>query len=255
MIKLEREVAFKALVGSHNYNLSTPESDKDYKVFVIPTFEDLYFSKQYSNNTVGDKADYDYHDIRKLVSLFWKSNVNFIEVLYSNDVVHSEDYLIQTFIKAIYKKRDEIVTMNLPYLYRACKGMYFNKMKQLDKGTESTHHLVERYGYSTKEAMHVYRILDFIERFYNNDFTDFKQAIEYTENERKFMLGIKNGSYTRDQFITLVNDKFNTFESLEDAYVMDQPENEKVKQWLENWIYDLVQTEMKYGQRERNSRF
>ena len=39
-----RTVAFKSLVGSHNYNLNTPESDKDYKVFVLPkqiVFEEI----------------------------------------------------------------------------------------------------------------------------------------------------------------------------------------------------------------------
>ena len=42
-----RNVAFKALVGSHNYNLNTSDSDKDYKLFVIPTLDDLYFNKSF----------------------------------------------------------------------------------------------------------------------------------------------------------------------------------------------------------------
>ena len=47
-----RETVFKALVGSHNYNLADKNSDKDYKVFVLPTFEDLYNGVQYSKQTV-----------------------------------------------------------------------------------------------------------------------------------------------------------------------------------------------------------
>ena len=39
-----RKFAFKSLVGSHNYNLNIETSDKDYKVFVFPTFDDLYFN-------------------------------------------------------------------------------------------------------------------------------------------------------------------------------------------------------------------
>lgn len=37
-----RIVVLKALVGSHNYNLNTESSDKDYKYFVLPTLDDLY---------------------------------------------------------------------------------------------------------------------------------------------------------------------------------------------------------------------
>ena len=38
----DRQWLIKALVGSHNYNLNTETSDKDYKVFVLPTFNELY---------------------------------------------------------------------------------------------------------------------------------------------------------------------------------------------------------------------
>ena len=77
-----RKELFRALVGSHNYN-NTPESDKDYKIFIAPTFDDLYFNKQFSNSIIGETEDYDIHDIRKVSHLWWKANVNFIEVLFS----------------------------------------------------------------------------------------------------------------------------------------------------------------------------
>ena len=54
-----RKFAFKSLVGSHNYNLNIETSDKDYKVFVFPTFDDLYFNKSYSKSCIGETEDYD----------------------------------------------------------------------------------------------------------------------------------------------------------------------------------------------------
>ena len=39
----------KFLVGSHNYNLNTEESDKDWKVFLYPSFDNLY------NNTYNTR--------------------------------------------------------------------------------------------------------------------------------------------------------------------------------------------------------
>ena len=34
-----REIMLKSSVGSVNYNLVTADSDKDYKFFVMPTFD------------------------------------------------------------------------------------------------------------------------------------------------------------------------------------------------------------------------
>lgn len=236
---MSRQVVFKALVGSHNYNLSTPESDKDYKVFVLPTFDDLYHNKQYSKSTIGDVADYDYHDVRKLANLFWKSNVNFIEVLYSTDIVMSGIEYIDNYINQIYKIKHELVTMNLPYLYKACKGMYLNKIKYLDKGTEGTKHLVEKYNYDSKQALHAYRILDFIIRFAETDFNDFGNAMTYDNTGREFMLSIKDGKYNKDEYLGLVENKMKEFEKLEDVY-LNQQANLDVKDALESIIYNLV---------------
>ena len=61
-----REVVIKAVVGSHNYNLNTENSDEDFKYFVMPTFEDLYKGKFFSYSTQSDELDYTVHDIRKL---------------------------------------------------------------------------------------------------------------------------------------------------------------------------------------------
>lgn len=170
----DRKVVFKALVGSHNYNLNDETSDKDWKYFVLPTFDDLYEGKMFSTSKVGTEEDYDVHDIRKLGDLFWKANVNFLEVLYSKEFefgkIIDERQSLKLgdiwLIQEIFELRESIVTMNLPYLYSACKGMYHEKMKRLTKGTEGTQHLVDKYGYDTKQALHAYRILDFIVRFH-----------------------------------------------------------------------------------------
>lgn len=77
---MEHKEIFRALVGSHNYNLNTETSDYDYKVFVAPTFDDLYFNKQYSKSIIGEEQDLDIHDVRKVSNLWWKANVNFLEV-------------------------------------------------------------------------------------------------------------------------------------------------------------------------------
>lgn len=87
----ERLWVFKSLVGSVNYNLHTETSDMDYKVFVIPSFDDLYFSRVYSESISTEEEDLEIHDIRKLDKMLYKSNVNFLEILFSEEIIINEE--------------------------------------------------------------------------------------------------------------------------------------------------------------------
>lgn len=177
----ERVELFRAIVGSHNYNLNTKISDKDYKVFILPTFNDLYFGECFSKTYISEKEDFDYHDIRKLSNLLWKSNVNFMEVLFSNEITINEKLKKESIEKLqnIFSYKEDIARMNLPYLYNSCLGMSNSKQKIIDKGTSNTKYLVDRYGYDTKAAMSSIRILDFLIRYCKNNFESFQNAIRY----------------------------------------------------------------------------
>lgn len=242
----------RALVGSHNYNLNTPESDKDYKVFVIPTFDDLYFNRQFSKTYIGETEDLDVHDIRKLNTLLWKSNINFLEVLFSDDIVFNKDKKIlpiRTLFQAIFSMKDDIARMNIPYLWNACIGMHITKKKQIDKGTEGTNHLVEKYGYDTKQAMHSLRVLMVLRRFAENNFTDFKEAITFKDSteDRELLLNIKNGHYSREEIAKLLDDYLlfikSNFEEKYLTYPVDNDTNEK----LLKLVKDIVTVVLIHG--------
>ena len=77
--------------------------------------------------------------------------------------------------------------------------------------------LVEKYGYDTKQAVHAWRILDFLRAFADNEFTDFKAAIWYSEDniKRKFLLDLKNGMFSLNEYKEIVA---NTFNHIEENY-------------------------------------
>lgn len=246
---MERTELFRALVGSHNYNLNTEQSDYDYKVFVAPTFDDLYGGNLYSKSIIGETMDLDVHDIRKTSSLWWKANVNFLEVLFSREIVFNEEISQDTkdLINKIFSMKNEIAKMNVPYLYRACMGMYHTKMKQIHKGTEGTKDLVERFGYDTKQALHVIRILDFIHRFAESEFEDFEYAInyEYGDSFRKMLLDVKSGFYTFEQFEEIAKDMYFDVENeYKNKYLNVEP-NEKTKLQLIELVKQIVWNELK----------
>lgn len=241
MFTAVRKPVLKVLVGSHNYNLNEEDSDKDYKLFVMPTFEDLYHGKQYSKQHVGEAEDWDIHDIRKLPNLIWKANLNFLEVLYSKDTqILTANPKVYQGVSWILDKRDELVKMNLPYLYSACIGMFYNKMKYIEqnKATEGTQHLFDKWGYDTKQALHAYRILDFLERFYQTDFSNFQKAMWYEGQARNALLEFKHGKYKKDYFIELANEKLLRARELEGNY--QHSPNHKLKGELDEVLMYIV---------------
>lgn len=197
-----RKIFIEATVGSINYNLTDEKSDTDFKQFVCPTFEDLYTNNQYSSSYTSDCYDYTVHDIRKFSYLLYKANINFVEVLFAKQSMFHSD------LKWVEEHKYDLSTMNLPYLYNACIGMYHEKVKRLHKGTETTQILVDNYGYDTKQAMCAFRVLDFITRMAKNNF-DFGKSIYYSDNDpmHNILMDMKRGRFTEDIFMTMLEDK------------------------------------------------
>lgn len=82
------------LVGSNNYNLDLPDSDKDYKGVVMPNFTDLYFNKTLNAQVDEHKSLVDYRFFcQKLI----KANPNYIEMLFSKEKEFLDDGFAQIF--------------------------------------------------------------------------------------------------------------------------------------------------------------
>lgn len=236
---MARKVILQCLIGSHNYNLNTEDSDKDYKAFVLPTFDDLYYKNTYAKQTITTDRDIDVHDIRQLPELFSKQNINFLEILFSNEITMDSQF---PEIAEIFALRDKIVTLSPSRMFSAVHGMYFTKLRLTERGygTEGTQHLVDKYGYDTKQAMHTWRCLDFLMRFALLDFKDYKRAIVYTEGERDTMLAIKDGFYkTIEEFKAAVTAKETSVLAIRSIYD-DQPKDEETLAQLEALIYEIV---------------
>lgn len=243
---VKRKILFSAMVGSTNYNLNSNSSDKDYKCFVLPSFDDLYDGVFYSKSIISDVVDLDVHDIRKITKLFWKSNINFMEVLFSREIVinpeieiTSKDNLFKLFFM-----RNEIAVINLPYLFNACVGMSINKKNSVEKGTEGTQDLVLKYGYDTKQAQHSIRVLNFLERFLNTNF-NFQKAIYYPENDkdRDMLLNIKNGNLSLNEYYNFHKNYLEKIEEIKEEYISKKLNNELLKE-IEDLIKNIIKEEM-----------
>lgn len=246
-----RQLVFMALVGSHNYNLNTEESDRDYKAFYLPTFDDLYDVKQYSHQQITETMDIDSHDIRKLSQLWWKANLNFLEVLFSEEIIINSALPDESLslVNMLLQQKDNIAKMNLPYLFNSSLGTHTSKIKQLLKGTQTTQKLVDKFGYDTKQAMHAIRTLDFLVRFADSGFTNFKEAIYYPSNtiQHDLLLDIKHEKYTLEEFLELDKKYLEKAKSYEDKYKeysADAPLLDTLKTYIKEIIKNSLKEEL-----------
>lgn len=240
----DRKVSFEVAVGSVNYNLVHKNSDLDKKLFYYPNFSDLYYGDKNSIAKVTKTEDVEYHDIRKLPRMLYKSNINFLEVLFSRKV-----FVFDNLYQALVNKREEIARMNLPYLFDACfKGMYERKIKEYLKSASYVNIQEMEPDFKdkvNKQLMVAYRVLDFLERYANSGFNSFETSISYDDNiqeDRKmkeFLFSIRNGEVVKNHLPSEIPDflleKTSKVECLKDEY-----KNKAVNEDLFNEINELV---------------
>lgn len=130
------KVALKILYGSQNYCLDGPDSDKDYKLIMLPSFDDLFYKIDLNAAaalpTNYDKAHYSTMDIRQWHNLMLKGNVNALEYLFSRDIEEMVDnkdittYLnvMRTLMKSGY------IAQVWDSFYSSVQGVALNAIKR-----------------------------------------------------------------------------------------------------------------------------
>ena len=196
---MNREV-LKVLVGSHNYGLNTPKSDKDYKIFVLPTFDDLYYGKKTSSSTIKDSnnEDYEVKDIRLLLDLLRKANPSYLEILFSVEV--KVDFRFEKIWKFLMQHREEIVQYNKANFFNATWGTICEKAKSLrqKKYTASSKELFDKLGYDPKQMCHFMRLYELLDCYSIG--MCFGDCISLNEVDSHHLLLLKNGESNWSEF-------------------------------------------------------
>jgi DNA integrity scanning protein DisA with diadenylate cyclase activity len=253
---MERKELFRALFGSDNYDLSMkaneklkiPASDKDYKVFLVPSFDDLYTKKEYSFDEITETVDLVYSDIRKLERV--STNLNWLEIFFSKEIIYNPTLSIRErqLLNLIFNMRHDIVRMNLAYFFDSCMGMHIERVKRLHKYSASCLYMKDLYGYNIKEALHAYRVPDTAIRFADGGFKDLGAALRYEGESKDFMMKIRHGEISEEVMIkTLDGIKNYANEKYQEAYHAFA-KNEEVEVKLKAIIYELVKINVVKGE-------
>lgn len=85
------------LYGSQNYGVDLETSDVDTKVIYIPSYDELCFqekraSREHIIKTKDGEEKCEVKDIREMVKMFKKQNINFVEILFTQYYIINPNY-------------------------------------------------------------------------------------------------------------------------------------------------------------------
>lgn len=155
------EVVSVALYGSQNYHLADAASDVDTKAMVMPTPENLYFGEHVKPKVIEQLGGQtDVKDFRHMFDNFLKSNVNFLETLYTPYQYTGKWFYF--LMSELREHRDLVANYSPRSVMNACAGMVHQKFSRLFKSYPSSRALDLAKGFNMKELCHMMRLSYFM---------------------------------------------------------------------------------------------
>jgi predicted nucleotidyltransferase len=216
---------------------SNPNSidDKDTMAICVPPKEYYYGLREYGSRgtkeIMKDVWDIVIYELRKFVSLLTKGNPNVLSLLWLED---------KYYIKATEAGRLLVDNKELfvgKHVYQSFTGYAYSQLKRMENHAFEGYmgakrkNLVEKFGYDTKNAAHLVRLLRMAIEFMTDGF------LEVERHDAPQLLQIKNGEWTLGQVKTEADRLF----ALSDAaYIASKlprkPDMDKINQLLVNVI-------------------
>lgn len=131
------EFIFTSLYGSQNYNLDNENSDKDYKMAVIPSLENLILdSKQYSKIEKTKDGLVEIKDIRNTFTSFKKMSIVDLGILFSKEIITNKKYKEE--INRLLDIKENLIGANPYRLYQVMLGVMTSGYKKEYKAKNMT---------------------------------------------------------------------------------------------------------------------
>ena len=232
----------QATVGSTAYGLSTSTSDVDYMGIVVPPIDYYIGIKTFgwgSGTKVEKKEneEYTFYELKKFISLAIRFNPNVIPLLFLKEEFYN---IITPEGKMLLDCRDAFLSKNAikPLLGYAGgqKDRIFHE--NTEKLGENRKQLVKKFGYDTKYAMHTLRILNMAKEFFE---TGKLNVFRENEAERKFLISVKEGKYSLEEWFQFYFDKLDeVYQASEHVSLPDEPDYEKINEICINIIFSCT---------------
>lgn len=183
---------FVSLQGSWNYDLGYEGSDVDTKALVLPSLRDVVLNKKAISTThiLENNEHLDLKDARVMFDNFWKQNINFLEILFSDYVVVNSVFLDECH--ALRRMREDIAHYDVARAVNCMCGMAMEKYHALKKPYPATAADIEKYGYSPKEFHHILRMYNFLHNYIHD--MSFEECLTaHTLYDKDALMAAKRG--------------------------------------------------------------
>lgn len=237
------------LQGSQNYGMADEESDIDSKLLLIPSLEDIVLNKKPISHTLempDNQEHTDCKDVRDYFKIFRKSNINFVEILFTDYWVVNHKYF--DLWLELRSRAEELARIN-PYAAVSCmKGMASEKLHALCHEYPSRMPWIEKYGYDPKQLSHLVRIELFLYEYIKG--TNYTDCIYLKNKElRDWLLQIKrNGNgMSKEEAQKFAEQSFANISKKVDNFRQFNPNkmNEELDEFLNDVLYRLISRALK----------
>lgn len=174
------------LYGSQNYNLSTPTSDVDSILVILPSFDDLLFNKTwYSKELYLEDEHIVVKDIRCYREELLKQNINYLETLFGESYILNNKYK-DLFKMYFFDNKDLIGNYNNYKMKKAVAGQLYNTLKQAKNNNEK----------EDKELANCFRLRKTLDKIGE---PSLENIIALTEKEDiKYAMSLKTGKANQE---------------------------------------------------------
>lgn len=246
----ENHLFYMGVYGSQNYGLDTPLSDVDTKAIVLPTKKQVILGKSPINTEVvvpETGALSTVKDIRSMFDNFYKGNINFVEILFTEWYYINPQYI--GFGHALRNHREEIATRSIPNLFRMVQGMAKQKYIAMEKPFESKKEILEKYGYDPKQLHHIMRLYRFLCDFIKYD--SFEAALHPHGEVSEILKRIKTdppslnvARIMREEYMGLIDGIIEDSDKFARPADVQKKRDTEVREFLDDLAYELISLDM-----------
>ena len=218
---LTDNVHYLVIMGSHAYGCETPESDYDIYGWCIPPKNILFpwnnglifgfdnfnsfdqWQEQHINDGNGKELDFSIYNITRYFFLCANANPNMIETLYAPQNCILKNSSIGQMVR---EKRHLFLSKKAWHSY---KGYSYSQLGSMTgrNYTGKRVKIVEKFGFDTKAATNVVRLLYQIEQILTEEDLDLQKHKEYLK-------AIRRGEVSENKIKEFFNVKEKEFEKL-----------------------------------------
>ena len=224
------KVAARILVGSQNYSLSGPDSDYDYKLLMVPSFDDLYNYHKVDKHDLPQQYDPEHYSVISVMT-FDKNvragNVNALEMLFSSEKKFYSSSLADYFFLAMMRYENGYIRDVWDNFYKTLRGITMNS--------------IDRYGMTRKAVSRAIYFISLAQYIATHDFSIRPETWRaYDVVAAAYNIRFENGSLPTKSRIVELLDSAEEFSKKLCTHKSYYENDEFLKNYMKNFVQEEI---------------